>query len=424
MEFYYYLIVGVLLLFSAFFSASDMIYGIVDQAKLKEEAEKGNKKAKIALKLASNYEMSISSILFANNLVNIFASSIVTIIGVSINKDTGASIAAIIFTVIVIIVGEFLPKAFAKRFNYTLAKAFAYPVQFVVYLFFIFTYPIASFFKLFTKLFQKKAIEEDIISDKVLDEMVDEIEETGEFKEEEAEIIRGAIDLLDIEAHEIMTPRVDVFAIDIDDDMKEIIHHPDLLEYSRVPVYKETIDNIIGIIPIKELSRKLLNNEEIDLESLMFEPIRIPHNYQIIDLLEDFKKKKIHIAIVIDEYGGTEGIITMEDILEEVVGDIFDETDEIKEDAVKVRKGVYVVDGMMNLYDVFELIGCEDEIETDYDTIGGFCQEYIKGFAKVGDTFKFSHFKVKILDADEYTVQKLQIRDIRKKKQIIMLMED
>lgn len=418
MNWYYYLIVAILLLFSAFFSAADMTYGIVDKDKLIRKVEKGSKQAKIALKLASNYEMSISSILFGNNLVNILASSIVTIIGISFNPETGPTIAAIIFTIIIIIFAEFLPKAIAKRFNYTLALWFSYPTQLFIYIFFVITWPIAKIIALITKLFSKKAKEEEKVDDKVLDEMVDEIVETGEIQNDEAEIIRGAIDLIDIEAYEIMTPRVDVFSIDIDDPLEEILTNKDLLEYSRVPIYQETVDNIIGILPIKVLSRKLLAKEEIDIASLMYQPLVIPRNYQVMDLLNDFKKTLIHIAVVKDEYGGTEGIITMEDILEEVVGDIFDETDDIIEEYKKIRKGVYIVDGMMNIDDVFELIGCKDEIDTEYTTIGGFCQEFIKGFAKKGDTFKFSHYKVKILEASEYTVEKLQIRDINKKKSV------
>ena len=200
----YYIAVFVLLIFSAFFSAADMVYGIVDKTKLEKDVEKGNKTAKVALKLANNYELTISSILFGNNLVNILASSIIAIIGLMMDPTNGPTIAAFIFTIILIIVGEFLPKAFAKRFNYTLSKVFAYPVQIFTYIFFIITWPVSKFFKLFVKLFSKKAKEEDKIDGKVLDEMLDEIEESGALKESEAEIVRGAIDLFDIEAYEIM----------------------------------------------------------------------------------------------------------------------------------------------------------------------------------------------------------------------------
>ena len=415
-SFSYYLIALILLIFSAFFSACDMVYGMVDKSRLERDVEKGNKAAKVALKLANDYEFTISSILFGNNLVNILASSIIAIIGLTIDPNNGPTIAAFIFTIILIITGEFLPKAFAKRFNYSLSKIFAYPVRIFTFIFFIITWPVSKFFKLFKKLFTKKAHEEEQIDDKVLDEMLDEIEESGELKGNEAEIVRGAIDLFDIEAYEIMTPRVDVYAIDIDDPIEEILQKEGLLDYSRVPIYKDTIDNIVGILPIKVLSRKLLKGEEIDISKLMYEPIKVPHNHQIIDLLHEFKKTFVHIAVVIDEYGGTEGIITMEDILEEVVGDIFDETDEIEEDFVKTRKGTYIVDGGMNIEDVFELIGYNEEVDTSYSTIGGFCQEYINGFAKKGDKFKFSHYKVTILDADEFTAKKIQIRDLNYNK--------
>ena len=412
----YYFIVALLLLLSAFFSACDMVYGMVDKNRLETEASKGKKSAKRALKLAEDYELSISSILFCNNLVNILASSIIAIIGISVDPNNGPLVAAVIFTVIIIIVGEFLPKAIAKRFNYTLSKVFSYPITFFIYLFIFITWPVSKLFKLITKLFSKRSKEEDEIDEKVLDEMVDEIEEAGELNEEEAEIVRGAIDLIDIEAYEIMTPRVEVRAIDVNDPIEDILEIEDLLDYSRIPVYEDTIDNIIGILPVKILARKLLNKEEIDIRKLMYKPLKIPHNYQTIDLLDDFKKSLVHIAIVIDEYGGTEGIITMEDILEEVVGEIFDETDDIEEEYLTPRKGVYIVDGSMNIDDVFELIGCKDHIETSYKTIGGFCQEYIKGFAKAGDKFKFSHFRVTILEADKYTAKKIQIRDTSKKK--------
>ena len=226
------------------------------------------------------------------------------------------------------------------------------------------------------------------------------------------------IDLLDIQAFEIMTPRVDVYAIDIDDPLEDIIKQNELLDYSRVPVYKDTIDNIVGILSIKLLSKKLLNNESINIEEIMYKPLVVPRSYQVINLLNDFKDEKIHIAVVKDEYGGTEGIITMEDILEEVVGDIFDETDEIDEEVIKQARGTYIVDGMMNLDDFFELIDYKGEFETDYATVGGFVQELKGDFAHIGDKFKFDRFRIKVLDADEFTVKKIQIRDTNKSKRV------
>ena len=415
MQWYYWLIVAICSLFSMFFSAADMVYGMVDKDRLNREKGKKEKRAKIALNIANDYELSISAILLGNNIVNIFASSIVTIIGLSLssNQEVGTVVATIIFTVFIIIFCEFIPKAFAKRFNYSLSLTFAYPVIFFKYLFFILVWPIAKLFKLFGKLFAKKSKEEDEIDEDVLTEMVDAIEEEGILEENEAEILRSAIDLNDIEAFEIMTPRVDVLAIDIEDDINEVIKDKKIFKYSRIPVYEGTIDNIVGILPINALAKKLLAGEKVDdILKMCYKPLVIPRNHQILDLLKEFKKTKIHIAVVIDEYGGTEGIVTMEDILEEIVGEIFDESDEIEEEYIEKGHGVYIVDGTMNIDDFFELIEYDEEVETDYATVGGFCQDILDRFAKKGDEFGFAHYHFKVLEADEFTVERLKVVDL------------
>ena len=415
MQWYYWLIVAVCAIFSMFFSAADMVYGMVERDRLEREKGKKAKRAKLALSIAKDYEISISAILLGNNIVNIFASSIVTIIGISLSENTelATTITTIVFTAFIIIFCEFIPKAFAKRFNYSLALLFAYPVMFFKYLFFVLVWPIAMLFKLFGKLFAKRSKEEDQIDEEVLTEMADSLEEEGILEENEAELLRSAIDLNDIEAYEIMTPRVDVFAIDVEDDINELIKDKELFKHSRIPVYKETIDNIIGILPVKSLAKKLLAGEKVtDIMSMCYKPIVVPRNHQILDVLSEFKQNKIHIAVVIDEYGGTEGIVTMEDILEEIVGDIFDEDDEIEEEYIEKGHGVYIVDGTMNIDDFFELIEYDEEVETDYTTVGGFCQDILDRFAKKGDEFDFAHYHFKVLEADEFTVEKLRVEDI------------
>ena len=415
MQWYYWLIVAICAIFSMFFSAADMVYGMVDKDRLNREKGKKERRAKLALKIADDYEISISAILLGNNIVNIFASSIVTLIGISLSENTelATTITTIAFTAFIIIFCEFIPKAFAKRFNYSLALFFAYPVIFFKYLFFILVWPIAMLFKLFGKLFAKRSKEEDQIDEDVLTEMADSLEEEGILEENEAELLRSAIDLNDIEAYEIMTPRVDVFAIDVEDDINELIKDKEIFKHSRIPVYKETIDNIVGILPIKSLAKKLLAGEKVtDLLSMCYKPIVVPRNHQILDVLSEFKQNKIHIAVVIDEYGGTEGIVTMEDILEEIVGDIFDEDDEIEEEYIEKGHGVYIVDGTMNIDDFFELIEYDEEVETDYTTVGGFCQDILDRFAKTGDEFDFAHYHFKVLEADEFTVEKLRVEDM------------
>ena len=414
---WYWIIIAICGVGSAFFSASDLVYSLVDQNKLARDVEKGSKKAKLALYLAQKYEFSIATILFANNVVNVLASSLVAAIAVYLDYKNGTNYATtlstIIMTVTIIIFCEFLPKAFAKRFNYRFALDFAYIIRFFEFAFIIFVWPISKFFELIGNLFKKKSKEEDKIDEDVLNEMVDEIEESGEVEENGAEIMRNAIDLNDIQAFEIMTPRVDVFAIDIEDDIDEIIKDGEIFKHTRIPVYEETIDNIIGILPVKLVARAIFKHEKIDVRSLMFEPLVVPRNHQLLDLLKEFKETHIHIAVVIDEYGGTEGIITMEDVLEEIVGDIFDETDEIKEEYYENKDGSYLVNGSMNLDDFFELIEFDDpEYETDYTTVGGFCQDILDRFAKKGDEFDFYHYHFKVIEADEYTVEKLLVTNM------------
>ena len=414
MYWYYWVIVAICCLFSGFFSCADMVYGIVDKDRLEKENTKLSLKA---LKIANDYELSISAILFGNNIVNVLASSLVAFVGMLLYDDPTLwnTISTIVLTVTIIIFCEFLPKVIAKRFPYPLSKGFAWPVTIAKYLLFIFVWPISLLFKLLALPFRKKAVEEEEIDEDVLTEMVDTMEEEEVLEEGEAELVRSAISFNDIEAHEIMTPRVDVFAIDIADNIQEIISDEEFFVHSRIPVYEDSIDNIIGILPVKKLAKLVFSGEEnIDIKKLLYKPIVIPRNRQIIDLLREFKESKVHIAVIIDEYGGTEGIVTMEDILEEIVGDIFDETDEASEEFIDNGDGTYVVEGSMNIDDCFELINFnDDELETDYSTIGGFCQQILDRFAKTGDEFDFDRFHFIILEATEYTVERLKIIDTK-----------
>ncbi len=408
---YFWLMIILCALLSMFFSMSDLVYSLADIDKLSRVTGKSEKKAKIAIKLAKDYETCVSSILFGNNLVNVLLTSVVTILCVSLSPTQG-TIVDIILAVCLIIFCEFLPKAFAKRFSYSLSIHLAYPVNFVRYLFFIIVWPISKFFKLVGKLFKKRSKQEDKIDEEVLTEMVDTIEEEGMLEENEADLVRNTIDLNDIQAFEIMTPRVDVFAIDVNDDIEEVLKETDLFTYSRIPVYEDTIDNIIGVLPVKSLAKEIIKgNKDIDILSLCYKPLVVPRNHQILDVLSEFKQTKIHIAIVKDEYGGTEGILTMEDILEEIVGDIFDESDEIEPEYNEIGNGEYIIDGNMNIDDFFELIGYEGEFNTDYSTVGGFCQEILDRFAKQGDEFDFDHYHIIVLAADEFTVEKIKVID-------------
>lgn len=418
MKWYYFLLVFIFLCGSAFFSMMDMAYSIVDKNKLKKEIEKGNKKAPLALKISEDYDFTISTILLGNNVANIFASSFVTLIGLALADIPNSElIITTILTIVVIIFCEFLPKAVAKKLSFKLVLNLSSTINFFLKAFFFLAYPVSQLFKFFNKLFEKRHQEETKIDEEVLTEMIDTIEEEGEIVEEKADLLRSVVDANDTEAYEIMTPRVDVFMIDVNDEFKDIIEQEELFKHSRIPVYEDTVDNIVGVLPVRSLTKYILSKRyPKSVRHLLYQPLVIPRNTLIMDLLEDFKEEKIHIAIVKDEFGGTEGIITMEDILEELVGEIYDEADEIELDIINRNTGTYTMSGSINIDDAFEEIGFDDweeEVETSYTTIGGFCQEILERFAKKGDKFIFKHYQFKVLEADEFTITRLQIKDLQ-----------
>jgi CBS domain containing-hemolysin-like protein len=404
----------VMVAFSAFFSSADMVYSTVDTLRLKKDAEKGSKSAALALKFANEYDKTITTILFSNNLVNIAASSLASIsyFGVIL----GPSLITVIMFLIIVTFAEIIPKVIGRVYSHGLAKLYAYPILIFKYLFIPFVYATSALGRLIVSpLYKKAEDEEEAVSDDELQEMVDTIEEEGVIDEEQGELLRSAITFMDTQAYEIMTPRVDVFAFDIEDDISELINDDNVFMYSRVPVYEETIDNIIGILPTKLLLKAMLSNEKIDVRSLLTPVTFVPRSRNISAVLQDFKKTHNHIAIVKDEYGGTEGLITLEDIVEELVGDIWDEMDEIDEEATELGDGVYQIDGAMNIEDFFELVELELDEDADYSTVSGWCVSILERFAKVGDRFTYENLDVKVIQADEFTVEKIRVKVLPRK---------
>jgi len=404
----------VMVAFSAFFSSADMVYSTVDTLRLKKDAEKGSKSAALALKFANEYDKTITTILFSNNLINIAASSLASIsyFGVIL----GPSLITVIMFLIIVTFAEIIPKVIGRVYSHGLAKLYAYPILIFKYLFIPFVYATSALGRLIVSpLYKKAEDEEEAVSDDELQEMVDTIEEEGVIDEEQGELLRSAITFMDTQAYEIMTPRVDIFAFDIEDDISELINDDNVFMYSRVPVYEETIDNIIGILPTKLLLKAMLSNEKIDVRSLLTPVTFVPRSRNISAVLQDFKKTHNHIAIVKDEYGGTEGLITLEDIVEELVGDIWDEMDEIDEEATELGDGVYQIDGAMNIEDFFELVELELDEDADYSTVSGWCVSILERFAKVGDRFTYENLDVKVIQADEFTVEKIRVKVLPRK---------
>lgn len=394
---------------SAFFSSSEIVYSGVNQSRLRKKKEAGSKKASAALKICENYSETLSTILIGNNLVNILVSSVSTLLAIEALGDyKGPIFANVISTIVVLIFGEIIPKTVGNRYNFGLSLLFAR----VFSLFRMIFFPITWFV---TKLVEKLSViwtpkEKETPTDDYLHHVAEEMEETGVIDEDDAELIKSAIDFCDVAAFEVMVPRVDVVAINIDDDQEEILADEEIFRYSRVPVYEDTIDNVIGILSTTTLMKKILKGEKINLREMLVEPMYVHKTKPVSAVLKEFKEQGRHLAIIVDEFGGFMGIITIEDIVEELIGDIFDEMDEVVEDYKEIEPNVYEIDGDMNIYDFFELVDYDDrDFDSEYTTIGGWCTDVLEKFPEVGDTFTFANLEVFIMEMDKMRVEKVKV---------------
>lgn len=404
------ILIVVLIVLSAFFSSCEIAYSSVNKIKLKKKVSDGNKEATKAMEIVNNYSEVLSTILVGNNLVNIAVSSLATMVAVAyLGEEMGSLLATIVATIIVLIFCEILPKTFANKFSLKLTLIYVKPFKICRVIFFPITFLVTKFVKLISKIWTPKNIEVSEI-DEELNVITEELEEEGVIDEEDAELIISAIDFRDVTAHEIMIPRVDVFAIDIDDNQDDILKNEQIFRYSRVPVYEDTIDHVIGILNTTNLMKKILNGEQIDLRSMLTEPMYVHKTKHISNILTKFKATNQHLAIVADEFGGFMGILTIEDIVEELVGDIFDETDEVVLDYKELSENIYEVDGDMNIYDFFELVDYDDrDFESEYTTVGGWCTDILEKFPEVGDTFEFANFTVIITEVEGMRVGKIKV---------------
>lgn len=417
----YSLIIAICVIFSAMFSAMDMAYSSVNVLKLKRHA-KTSRSANRALRYVEDYETTIASILFGNDFVNILASSIVTFLVVSILKasgntsidsDTAELIGAAILLIVVLIFGEIFPKEIAKSHSYAFAKFFSPFVMVIRKLFIPFVYPTNKFAQLITSPLIESADEdeESVASDDELQAMVDEIEREGIIDHDQSELLSKSIDFKETSCYEIMTPRVKVFAYDIETSFQDFLKTEDVFKHSRIPVYKENLDHIVGYIPVKTLLRKLVKNKTVDVKSILLPLISVPRTMTISFVMAMMKDSHNHIAVVRDEFGGTEGIITLEDILEELVGEMWDES-EIVDDAVKKtsKRNIYIVKGMMNITDFFNRFHMDDEeLNEDYSTLSGWINDRLEKFARVGDKIKYGTIELIVTKATEFTVEECSV---------------
>ena len=375
---------------SAFFSASETAFSSLNQIRLKSRAEDGDASAARVLAMAEKYDKLLSTILIGNNIVNIAAASIGTILFTrALGAERGATMSTIVLTIVVLIFGEVTPKSLAKEMPETVATAVSPMLNLLMVLFTPLTWLFSQWKRLLGHFVH--STEEDTITEGELMTMVSEAENDGELTDRESELIRSAIEFDDVEVEEILTPRVDVVAVEDNTSLDEVAQTFAESGYSRLPVYHDTIDNIIGVVHEKDFYLARLK-KETSLEELVKPTLYTTGSTQISQLLRTLREQHHHLAVVVDEYGGTEGIITLEDILEELVGEIWDEHDEATEDFHKQSDGSWIVLGSASVDDLFETLSLPEDEDIDSNTVNGLVQEKTCHLPKVGDRFTLGSY--------------------------------
>jgi CBS domain containing-hemolysin-like protein len=400
---------------SAFFSATETAFSSVNKIRLKNMANDGDRRAKKALDLAENYDKLLTTILVGNNLVNIMATALATVLFTRIYHDLGATISTAVMTVVVLIFGEVTPKSIAKETPEKFAMSVCGIIGFLVVL----LTPINLLFTLWKMLISHLFhVENDEgMTQEELITIVEEAMNDGDLEEHESDLITAAIEFNDLEVNEILTPRVDVVALDIETSMEGMEEAFRTNSFSRFPIYENTIDNVIGILHEKDFYYAFYNDAK-DVRAIL-KPIQYTSSHvKISELLRQLQNSKTHMAVVLDEYGGTAGIITMEDILEELVGEIYDEHDEIREYWHQVDEKTYLVEGDCDLGEMFELFDMEEtDDEYDVNTVSGWAIQNMNRIPKEGDTFVADDLFVTIMEADEKLVKNVKVQLLEKEEE-------
>ena len=399
----------ILVILSGFFSASETAYSSLNQIRLKSRADSGDQKAAQILALSERYDSLLSTILIGNNIVNIALASIGTVFFTGLlGGASGPTVSTAVITVTVLIFGEITPKSMAKEMPEKFAS-FSAPVLHALIT--VFT-PVNFLFSAWKKFLSRHfhGEENDGITDAELMTMVSEAENDGELTNHESELIRSAIEFDDVEVEEVLTPRVDVVAVADDISMQELADAFDESGYSRLPVYHETIDNIIGVVHEKDYYQATRRGSA-SMDELVAPTLYTTGSTQISALLRTLRDEHHHMAVVVDEYGGTEGIVTLEDILEELVGEIWDEHDEETEEFRRQSNGNWLVSGSASVDDLWEELSIPEDREIDSITVSGLVQEKTGRLPKVGDHFTIDRYDGVVTKTAHRRVLEVSLRE-------------
>ena len=407
------IVIGILIcvFLSNFFSASEMAYSSCNQLRLENAAEEGAKSAKTALFISTHFDDALSTILIGNNLVNIASSSLAAVLVILLTGSDNRTWAATLgLTLIIIVFGETIPKITAKQNANRVAETHAYPVRFLMIILKPLVLLTVGLVHLLT--FWMKADEAD--EDEAVEELqslIETAEDEEVLDEEQSELVQAAIDFSEISAFEVMTARVDVEAIDIDDPWEEILLQVERSAYSRLPVYQDSIDQVVGVLYLNHFLKAVADGKR-EIRPLLMEPCFIYKTMKLPDVMAQLRHAKQHLAIVCDEYGGTLGVLSMEDVIEQIVGDIWDETDPVEDEIVRRADDALELDGDMPITEFLELMELpEDEFEADSDTLGGWTIESFGGrFPEPGESFQYGGVNITVLSMEGRRVDRVLVK--------------
>lgn len=398
---------------SNFCSASEMAFSSCNVMRLENARDDGSKRAKIAVYITEHFDDALSAILIGNNLANIGASSLASVAVILVTGgDEYAWLATIILTVLVIIFGETMPKISAKKDANRTSLKNAYVVRAMMIIFYPLVWLVVSLIKLLTMGMKPEAADAD--SDEAVEELqsiIETAEDEDVLDEDQSELVQAAIDFSETSAFEVMTARVDVQAIDIEDDWDDILAIIEDAPFTRLPVYEGSIDNVIGILYLNHFLKAMADDGRVDIRKLLMPPCYVYKTMKLPAVLNTLRKAKQHLAIVSDEYGGTLGVVSMEDVLEQIVGDIWDESDVVEHEVVQREKSEYELDGAMILSDFLELVGLnEDDVDAESNTVGGWTLEMFGSFPQEGDSFTYRNLTVTVLSMDGRRVERVLVK--------------
>ena len=409
-----FLIAGLVLcvILSAFFSGSEMALSSCNTLRLERLRDEGSKRAGIALKITESFDNALSAILIGNNLVNIAASSLGSVLVIALTgSDKKVWIATAAITLTIIIFGETIPKIVAKENATRQAEGVAVPVRILTILLFPLVWLVVKLITLITLPLKSEADAEDDEAVEELQSIIETAEDEQVLDEDQSELVQAAIEFDQISASEVMTARVDVVAIDIDDDWDKILETVENAPYSRLPVYENGIDNVIGVLYLNHFLKALTEGGRADIRELLMPPCYVYKTMKLPAVLNTLKRARQHLAIVADEYGGMLGVVSLEDVLEQIVGDIWDDTDTVGQEVVLRAEGEYELDGDMLLSDMLELLGLdEDALEAESDTVGGWVVESFGAFPNVGNAFSCEGWDFTVMEMDGRRVEKVLAR--------------